>query len=82
MNDCMKENLKLLSVRLDPGTVEKIDQFVRNRRYWKRNTVVNAILTAVMNDFREDAVYDMVRRSFHSRENVDAEYKIKGVGES
>lgn len=78
----MRENLKLLSVRIDPDTVEKIDQFVRNRRYWKRNTVVNAILTAVMNDFGEDAVYDMVRRSFHSRENVDAVYKIKGVGES
>lgn len=78
----MRENLKLLSVRIDPDTVEKIDQFVRNRRYWKRNTVVNAILTAVMNDFREDSVYDMVRRSFHSREMVDAEYKIKGVGES
>lgn len=78
----MKENLKLLSVRIDPDTVEKIDQFVRNRRYWKRNTVVNAILTAVMNDFSEDAVYDMVRRSFHSRENVDAVYRIKRVGES
>lgn len=78
----MKENLKLLSVRIDPDTVEKIDQFVRNRRYWKRNTVVNAILTAVMNDFSEASVYDMVRRSFHSREMVDAVYKIRGVGES
>ena len=78
----MNKNLKLLSVRIDPDTVEKIDQFVRNRRYWKRNTVVNAILTAVMNDFREDAVYDMVRRSFHSKQNVVAEYKIKRVGES
>lgn len=78
----MKENLKLLSVRIEPDTVEKIDQFVRNRRYWKRNTVVNAILTAVMNDFNEDSVYDMVRRSYHSREKVDAEYKIKRVGES
>ena len=78
----MSKNLKLLSVRIDPDTVEKIDRFVVNRRYWKRNTVVNAILTAVMNDFREDAVYDMVRRSFHSRQNVDAVYKIKRVGES
>lgn len=78
----MKENLKLLSVRIDPDTVEKIDRFVRNRRYWKRNTVVNAILTAVMNDFREDSVYDMVCRSFRSKDNVDAVYKIKGVGES
>lgn len=78
----MNKNLKLLSVRIDPDTVEKIDRFIVNRRYWKRNTVVNAILTAVMNDFREDAVYDMVRRSFHSRQNVDAVYKIKRVGES
>lgn len=78
----MRENLKLLSVRIDPDTVEKIDQFVRDRRYWKRNTVVNAILTAVMNDFSKDSVYDMVRRSFHSRENVDAVYRIKRVGES
>ena len=78
----MKENLKLLSVRIDPDTVEKIDQFVRNRRYWKRNTVVNAILTAVMNDFNESDVYDMVRRSFHSKEKVTCSYQIERGGVS
>lgn len=80
--NCMKENLKLLSVRIEPETVEKIDQFVRNRRYWKRNTVVNAILTAVMNDFREDEVYDMVRRSYYSKEKVTCSYLIERGGVS
>lgn len=78
----MKENLKLLSVRLDPDTIEKIDQFVRDRRYWKRNTVVNAILTAVMNDFEERDVYDMVRRPFNSEGKVTCSYKIERGGVS
>lgn len=80
--NCMKENLKLLSVRIDPATVEKIDQFVRGRRYWKRNTVINAILTAAMNDFGESEVYDMVRRSFHSKEKVTCIYHIENGGVS
>ena len=71
-----QENLKLLSVRIDPETIEKIDAFTNKHYYWKRNTVINRILTAVMNDFNETQVYDMVRKNLTVKQNVKAEYEL------
>lgn len=61
------ENKKLISARLSPQTLAKIDAFVTNRRYWKRNTVISNVLDAVFDCFDEKAIYDMVRgsRYFH-----------------
>lgn len=63
------ENKKLLSVRLDPTTLANIEKFVSNHYYWKRNTVISAILDAVFDKFDEKAIYDMTRyvRSYHER---------------
>lgn len=59
------ENKKLISARLDPQTLEKIDTFVKNRRknrrYWKRNTAISNILDAVFDCFDENSIYEMVR---------------------
>lgn len=57
------ENKKLISARLDPQTLAKVDEFVKNRRYWKRNTVISNVLDAVFDCFSEKAIYDMVRYS-------------------
>ena len=61
------ENKKLISTRLTPHTLAKIDAFVRNRYYWKRNTVISNVLDTVFECFDEKAIYDMVRldRRFH-----------------
>jgi hypothetical protein len=72
----MAQNLKLMSVRLDPDTVEKIEKWVDNHRYWKRNQVINNILTCVMNDFGDKAIYDMARRGFYRKNEVKATYEI------
>jgi hypothetical protein len=72
----MAQNLKLMSVRLDPDTVEKIEKWVDNHRYWKRNQVINNILTCVMNDFGDKAIYDMARRGFYRKNEVKASYEI------
>ena len=55
------ENKKLISTRLNPQTLVKIDAFVTNRKYWKRNTVISNVLDAVFDCFDEKAIYDMVR---------------------
>lgn len=55
------ENKKLISARLTPQTLAKIDDFVKNRYYWKRNTVISNVLDAVFECFDEKAIYDMVR---------------------
>lgn len=61
------ENLKLISVRIDPVTLEKIDAFKRKHYYWKRNAIINGILSAVVDAMDDNSLYDMVRycRNYH-----------------
>lgn len=55
------ENLKLISVRIDPETLQKLDEFCKQHYYWKRNTVINGILTAVVDAMDKGTLYEMVR---------------------
>lgn len=55
------ENLKLLSVRVDPTTLKKIDAFATSSRFWKRNSIINGILTAVLECTDSRDIYDLVR---------------------
>lgn len=61
------ENKKLLSTRLDPQTLVKIENFANKHYYWKRNTVISGVLNAVFDNFSDKDIYDMVRyhRDFH-----------------
>ena len=43
----MSKNLKLLSVRLEPECIEKIDEFVKRHEYWTRNAVICRVLDIV-----------------------------------
>lgn len=72
----MEQNLKLISVRIDPQTLTKIDQFASSHYFWKRNTIINAILSSVFKDFDRSGIYDMVRRSDHDDGKVSAKYEI------
>lgn len=42
------EKLKLVSVRLDPDTVRKIDEIATRYNYYKRSTIINLILTNII----------------------------------
>lgn len=44
------ENLKLISARINPETLKKIDGFCGSNRYYNRNAVINGTLTAVINN--------------------------------
>ena len=55
------ENLKLISVRIDPQTLEKIDTLQKTHWYWKRNTIINHLLTAVVDGMDSRTIYDMLR---------------------
>lgn len=57
------ENLKLVSCRIDPEALREIDDFVRDRRYWRRNSVINAVLTNVLKMMPKNELYDLVRYS-------------------
>lgn len=73
------KNLQLVSVRLDPDDLDALTKFCSRHTYWKRNTVICGIISAVMRDFNERQIYDMVRRNRFGSEHVTAEYRIEQV---
>ena len=72
----MQKNLKLVSARIDPDALDKIEKFVRSHDYWTKNAVINGIITAVMTKFDERDIYDMVRTNFFINEDITAVYRI------
>ena len=71
-----KENLVLVSCRIDPETLKKIETQISKHYYWKRNTIINGILTAVMDNFTDQQVYDMVRYWRKGQNEVKANFEI------
>lgn len=71
-----KENLQLISVRLDPDTLAKIEKFVTRHSYWKRNTIINNVLMTIFQDFNDKQIYDMIRRIHFKDQNVMCKYEI------
>lgn len=71
-----QENLKLVSVRIDPQTLAKIDLLVERHKYWKRNTIINAILTSVVENFNDPDIYDMLRWNKIDRNDVSCKFGI------
>lgn len=71
-----KENLVLVSCRLDPETLECIEKVTKKHTYWKRNTVINSVLTAVFDCFTDQQIYDMIRYWRQGDYNVKAEFEI------
>lgn len=71
-----KENLVLVSCRIDPETLKKIETQISKHYYWKRNTIINGILTAVMDNFTDQQVYDMIRYWRKSGYEIKANFEI------
>ena len=71
------ENKKLISARLSPRTLAKIDTFVTNRRYWKRNTVISNVLDAVFDCFDEKAIYNMMIYDSRYRQRANGSFSLE-----
>lgn len=54
------ENLKAIGVKLNPSTIRLIDEFRKSHRYWKRNTIINALLTTIMNVATDKTIHEMI----------------------
>lgn len=74
-----KKNLKLTSVRLDPGMLESLEKFVSKHDYWTKNAVINCILTTVFKRFSEKDIYDMVRTWEGVKNPITAIYRIENI---
>lgn len=51
------ENLKQISVKIDPETLDKIDKFALRSYGYKRNTIINNILTAILFEADSRTIY-------------------------
>ena len=72
------ENLKLISVRIDPETIDKIEKLRKTHYYWKRNTIINAVLTAVFDTFSDKEIYDMCRYFRHTDNKPEGSFSLTG----
>lgn len=71
------EKKKLISARLDPHTLEKIDAFTQKHYYWKRNTVISNVLDAVFDCFDDGDIYDLVRYSKIHHRNASGSFSLE-----
>lgn len=69
-----KDNLKLVSCRIDPKTLVIIDAFIGKHYYWKRNSVINAVLTNVFALMSDKDVYDLVRHYTKEGESISIQW--------
>lgn len=76
------ENLKLISCRIDPETLKLIDTWLSRHGYWKRNAVINGILTAVVDSMSSKEIYDMVRYSRIYDEKPTGAFRHNGAKKS
>lgn len=56
------ERTKLVSVRLETETFEKIEKLVERESYYKRSDVINNLLKAVLDNFDAGQIHDMMYR--------------------
>lgn len=67
---------KLTSIRLDDEVLQYVEAFCKNHRYWKKTTVLNSILLAVVRNFPERDIYDMARWNLYSQNEIECHFKI------
>lgn len=70
------DNLKQISAKIDPETIAKLERISEHHYYWKRNTIINGILTAVVDTFTDKEIYDMIRYNRHLDNDTEGTFKL------
>lgn len=70
------DRTKLVSVRLETETFEKIEKIVKRETYYKRSDVINNLLKAVLDNFDDGQIHDMMYRWKWDRNVVNTQFEI------
>lgn len=70
-----KDNLRLISARIDEESYNKITAILNKHSYWNRNYIIRRILFVVLNDFDNDAIHDMIRKPYSTTLPFKSEYR-------
>lgn len=70
------ERTKLVSVRLETETFEKIEKIMARETYYKRSDVINNLLKAVLDNFDAGQIHDMMCRWKWDRNVVETKFEV------
>lgn len=70
------ERTKLVSVRLETETYDKIEKIVARETYYKRSDVINNLLKAVLDNFDDGQIHDMMYRWKWDRNVVNTQFEV------
>ena len=68
---------KLTSIRIPSDVYEKIEALEKRHTYWKKSAIINGLLAAVVFNFKDEELYDMIREWAWNRNEVDCKFEIK-----
>lgn len=71
-----RDNLKLISVRLDEDLIKQLDEVAQKHTYWKRSDIIRNILIAVFAEMSAGDIYNMIRYAWYKKNVVDAKFEI------
>lgn len=70
------ETKKLISVRLDQETLELIDTFLKNRKYYTRSAVIDKLLSVIMKCADDDTIWTMMTTSFPYEKGCTVRFEV------
>lgn len=76
-----QENLRLISVRIDEDTYNKIANLADRHSYWKKNYIIRRILYAVLHDFNDGDIFAMLRKPDRPVYPTKCEYHYPYTGD-
>ena len=71
-----RDNLKLVSVRMEEDLIKKLDEVAHDHIYWKRSDIIRNILIAVLAEMSAGDIYNMIRYAWYKKNVVDAKFEI------
>lgn len=71
-----RENLKLISVRMEDDLIRKLDEVAQKHTYWRRSDIIRNILIAVLAEMSAGDIYNMIRYAWYKKNVVDAKFEI------
>lgn len=69
------ENKIQISIRLEPEIIRAAEKAIAGRSYWKRSDFINKVLMAVIYNFDDEQIYDMIRWSPWNKKKVECKFK-------
>lgn len=73
------DKTKLISIRIDEDTLLEIKKVVARHPYWKRNRIINSVLTSLFMNAKEQDIFSLITWWKHSDEKLEISVKASSV---